>query len=118
MEDLHKLLTAAGIKPQYVMVGNSLGGGNMQVYAYRYPSQVKGLVLVEPQHEDETSRQNNVSKGNLKKIYAMVKEQNSYCLAAAQRGIKPDTQEQRDWSATRRRIMRSEERRVGKECPV
>jgi pimeloyl-ACP methyl ester carboxylesterase len=83
VEDLHKLLAGAGIKPPYVMVGNSLGGANMQVYAYRYPSEVKGLVLVEPQHEDETSRQDKASQGNLKKIYAMVEEQNNYCLAAA-----------------------------------
>jgi pimeloyl-ACP methyl ester carboxylesterase len=93
-EDLHKLLAAAGVKPPYVMVGNSLGGANVQVYAYRYPAEVKGLVLVEPQHEDETSRLDKASQGNLKKVYAMVKEQNSYCLAAAQKGFKPGSEEQ------------------------
>lgn len=93
-EDLHKLLAGARIKPPYVMVGNSLGGANMQVYAYRYPAEVQGLVLIEPQHEDETSRLDKASQGNLKKVYAMVKEQNDYCLAAAQKGFKPGSEEQ------------------------
>jgi pimeloyl-ACP methyl ester carboxylesterase len=94
VEDLHKLLAGAGIKPPYVMVGSSLGGANVQVYAYRYPAEVKGLVLVEPQHEDETRRLDKASQGKLKKVYAMVKQQNNYCLAAAQRGFKPGSEEQ------------------------
>jgi pimeloyl-ACP methyl ester carboxylesterase len=43
------------------MVGNSYGGANVQLYAYRYPGEVKGPVLVEPQHEDETERLNKAS---------------------------------------------------------
>jgi pimeloyl-ACP methyl ester carboxylesterase len=93
-EDLHKLLAGAGVKPPYVMVGNSLGGANVQVYAYRYPVEVKGLVLVEPEHEDETSRLDKASQGNLKKVYAMVKQQNDYCMAAAHNGLKPGSEEQ------------------------
>jgi pimeloyl-ACP methyl ester carboxylesterase len=61
----------------------------VQVFAYRYPAEVKGLVLVEPQHEDETDRLDKASGGNLKKMYAMVPEQNKYCLDAAQKGMKP-----------------------------
>jgi pimeloyl-ACP methyl ester carboxylesterase len=94
VEDLHKLLAGAGIKPPYVMVGNSLGGANVQVYAYRYPAEVKGLVLVEPEHEDETRRLDKASQGNLSKVYAMVAEQNNYCLKAARKGMKPGGQEQ------------------------
>jgi pimeloyl-ACP methyl ester carboxylesterase len=93
-EDLHKLLGSAGIKPPYVMVGNSLGGANVQVYTYRYPKEVKGLVLVEPQHEDETSRLDKASQGNLSKVYAMVREQNKYCTAAAAKGFKAGSEEQ------------------------
>jgi pimeloyl-ACP methyl ester carboxylesterase len=95
-EDLHKLLAGAGVKPPYVMVGNSLGGANVQVYAYRYPAEVKGLVLVEPQHEDETSRMDKASQGNLKKVYAMVTEQNNYCMAAARKGMKAGSEEQKN----------------------
>lgn len=93
-EDLHKLLAGAGVKPPYVLVGNSLGGANVQVYAYRYPAEVKGLVLVEPQHEDETGRLDKASQGNLNKVYAMVAQQNEYCMAAARKGMKPGSEEQ------------------------
>lgn len=93
VEDLHKLLAGAGVRPPYVLVGNSLGGADMQVYAYRYPTEVKGLVLVEPQHEDETSRLDKASQGNLKKVYAMVAQQNDYCLAAANKGFKAGSEE-------------------------
>lgn len=90
--DLHKLLTAAGEKGPYVMVGNSLGGANVQVYTYRYPSEVKGLVLVEAQHEDETARLDKVTEGKVKQIYAMVEGQGQYCLAAAQKGFDTDAE--------------------------
>ena len=92
--DLHKLLAGAGVKPPYILVGNSLGGGNVQVYTYRYPQEVKGLVLVEAEHEDETSRLNKASQGMLGKFYGMVAEQNKYCLAAATKGIKPGSEDQ------------------------
>lgn len=93
-QDLHKLLAGAGVKPPYVLVGNSLGGANVQVYTYRYPQEVKGLVLVEPQHEDETNRLDKASQGMIKKVYAMVAEQTKYCLAAATKGIRPGSEEQ------------------------
>lgn len=85
--DLHKLLAAAGEKGPYIMVGNSLGGANVQVFTYRYPAEVKGLVLVEAQHEDETARLNKVTEGKIKQIYAMVEGQGKYCLDAAKKGF-------------------------------
>jgi pimeloyl-ACP methyl ester carboxylesterase len=94
VEDLHKLLAAAGEKAPYILVGNSLGGANVQVYTYRYPKEVKGLVLVEAQHEDETRRLNKITKGKIKEIYAMVSGQNKYCLAAAEKGFQAGSEEQ------------------------
>lgn len=85
--DLHKLLTAAGEKGPYIMVGNSLGGANVQVFTYRYPQLVQGLVLVEAQHEDETARLDKVSGGKIKQFYAMVADQNKYCQNAAEQGF-------------------------------
>jgi pimeloyl-ACP methyl ester carboxylesterase len=93
VEDLHKLLAAAGEKAPYILVGNSLGGANIQVFTYRYPKEVKGLVLVEAQHEDETSRLNKVTKGKIKEIYAMFSGQSKYCLAAAEKGFKAGSEE-------------------------
>lgn len=94
VEDLHKLLAAAGEKAPYVMVGNSLGGANVQVYAYRYPAEVKGLVLVEAEHEDETERADKASGGKMKAFYKMIAEQNGKCLQAAEKGFKPGSDEQ------------------------
>jgi pimeloyl-ACP methyl ester carboxylesterase len=87
VEDVHKALTAAGIKPPYLLVGNSLGGENVQVFTYRYPAEVKGLVLVEPQTEDQTARMDNITGGKITQFYAMVKQQDAWCLAEAAKGF-------------------------------
>jgi pimeloyl-ACP methyl ester carboxylesterase len=89
VEDLHQGLAAAGVKPPYLLVGNSIGGANAQVFAYRYSGEVKGMVLVEPQTEDETTRSNKASGGMLDKVYAMVAARNAECLRAAGKGFKP-----------------------------
>ncbi|MBW4547721.1 MAG: alpha/beta hydrolase [Symplocastrum torsivum CPER-KK1] len=47
VDELHTLLTQAGIKPPYILVGHSLGGANMRLYASQYPEDVVGLVLVD-----------------------------------------------------------------------
>jgi len=47
--ELHALLGAAHIRPPYVLVGHSAGGALVQVYAHRYPHEVAGLVLVDPE---------------------------------------------------------------------
>jgi pimeloyl-ACP methyl ester carboxylesterase len=60
----------------------------VQVYAYRYPKEVNGLVLVEPQTENETARLDKVTAGKIKQVYAMVKQQDQYCLAEAKKGFK------------------------------
>jgi pimeloyl-ACP methyl ester carboxylesterase len=44
---LHALLTAADIHPPYILVGHSLGGLYMQMFARKYPKEVSGIVLLE-----------------------------------------------------------------------
>lgn len=92
VDDLHQLLKKAGIAPPYLMVGSSFGGANVQLYAYRYPEQVKALVLVEPQHEDELERMNKASQGKLKQMYAMIGENNKACAAQSGQGFVPGTE--------------------------
>jgi pimeloyl-ACP methyl ester carboxylesterase len=58
--DLHQLLLAAGIQPPYLLVGHSLGGFNMKLYAATYRSQVAGMVLVDPSEERGEARVGSV----------------------------------------------------------
>jgi pimeloyl-ACP methyl ester carboxylesterase len=49
--ELHRLLKAARIKGPFVLVGHSIGGMMVRLYAEKYPDDVQGLVLVDPTHE-------------------------------------------------------------------
>jgi len=50
IEELRSTLRARGLEPPYVLVGHSLGGLYMQLYARRHPEEVSGLVLVDSTH--------------------------------------------------------------------
>ena len=52
-EELRRNLREKGIPPPYVLVGHSLGGLYMQLYARRYPQEVAGLVLVDSTHPEQ-----------------------------------------------------------------
>ena len=48
-KELHTLLTNANEPGPYVLVGHSLGGHAVRVYAHDYPAEVSGLVLIDSQ---------------------------------------------------------------------
>lgn len=50
VEELRELLRARGLKPPYVLVGHSLGGLYLQLFARRYPEEVAGLLLIDSSH--------------------------------------------------------------------
>jgi pimeloyl-ACP methyl ester carboxylesterase len=52
VNELHALLTDAGIEPPYLMVGHSFGGLNLRLYASQFPEEVAGMVLVDASHEN------------------------------------------------------------------
>ncbi len=47
VRELHLLLTKTEIKPPYILVGHSLGGLNMRLFASQYPDEVRAIVLVD-----------------------------------------------------------------------
>ena len=47
VKELHLLLDKAGIEGPYVLVGHSLGGLNVRLFASQYPEEVVGMVLVD-----------------------------------------------------------------------
>jgi pimeloyl-ACP methyl ester carboxylesterase len=56
VEGLHTLLARSGVEPPYVLVGHSLGGPLVRLYAHEHPDQVTGMVLVDAAHEEEFLR--------------------------------------------------------------
>lgn len=68
-EELHKLLTTAKIKGPYILVGHSLGGLDVRLFAAKYPKDVAGIILVDASHEDKRDiDQKNMSEEE-KKAY-------------------------------------------------
>jgi pimeloyl-ACP methyl ester carboxylesterase len=56
VDDIHRALRMAGIRPPYIVVGHSAGGMAVRVFADRYRDEVVGMVLVDPSHEDQNRR--------------------------------------------------------------
>lgn len=56
VDDIHKALQVAHIKPPYILVGHSAAGMAVRVFADRYREEVVGMVIVDGSHEDQSSR--------------------------------------------------------------
>jgi pimeloyl-ACP methyl ester carboxylesterase len=55
-KELHTLLHSAGISPPYVLVGHSMGGFDVRLYASLYREEVAGMVLVDASHPEQQRR--------------------------------------------------------------
>ena len=55
-EELHALLRNAGVAPPFVLVGHSMGGLDVLMYASLYRTEVVGMVLVDSSHPDQYRR--------------------------------------------------------------
>lgn len=53
VDELRALLKNRGLNPPYVLVGHSLGGLYVQLFARRYPNEVAALVLVDSTHPEQ-----------------------------------------------------------------
>lgn len=52
VDDLVALLEAAHIEPPYILVGHSIAGYNILLFADQYPDRVQGVVLVDATHPE------------------------------------------------------------------
>ena len=52
VEELRALLASQGYAPPYVVVGHSMGGGDMELFAKAHADEVVGAVLVDPRPGD------------------------------------------------------------------
>ncbi len=50
VNELNTLLNNAGIKPPYILVGDSFGSYNVRLYAHTFPEKVVGMVLTDGLH--------------------------------------------------------------------
>ena len=53
---LRGLLRTSGCEPPYVLVGHSMGGLFIRMFAHLYPDEVAGMVLVDAAHPDQYGR--------------------------------------------------------------
>jgi pimeloyl-ACP methyl ester carboxylesterase len=55
-EELHALLGNSAISPPYILIGHSMGGFDVRLYASLYRSGVTGVVLVDSSHPEQQKR--------------------------------------------------------------
>jgi pimeloyl-ACP methyl ester carboxylesterase len=69
---LHTALNQAKIDPTYILVGHSIGGQLVRVFADMYPDEVVGMILVDSSHPDQTMRSPAIAK-EMKKLFAQLR---------------------------------------------
>jgi pimeloyl-ACP methyl ester carboxylesterase len=65
VDELRALLHDNSMKPPYILVGHSLGGLYMQLYARRYPEEVSALILVDSTHPQQLDGDGALEKQSL-----------------------------------------------------
>jgi len=72
VRELHTLLVRAGIASPYILVGHSIGGLYMQLYASLWPDEVAGVVLVDSSHQHARGPMSaTFTKEQLAKLYEL-----------------------------------------------
>jgi pimeloyl-ACP methyl ester carboxylesterase len=69
VNELDALLVKAGVTGPYVLVGHSVGGLNVRLYASEHPDKVVGMVLIDASDENEYQRLAALKSGAEKEKY-------------------------------------------------
>lgn len=69
VNELDTLLVKAGVAGPYVLVGHSVGGLNVRLYASEHPDKVVGMVLIDASDENEYQRLAALKSGAEKEKY-------------------------------------------------
>jgi pimeloyl-ACP methyl ester carboxylesterase len=85
-DDLYWLLNKAGVQKPVVLVGHSLGGLYATLYTDRFPSQVAGLVLIDPLFAGEDLDETPDEQQRAAAIYAQSQAFIARCAALARDG--------------------------------
>src|SRR5215471_14861042 len=127
--ELHTLLQKAGIHPPFVMVGHSYGGWLVRLYAYTYPSEAVGMILIDAgasnprrlQANGKLVRASDLATGNpipavqianplkesdvpsaaLDQMKAAAQNQGPAANEPPRNKLSPDAQRMRAWSLSR-----------------
>ncbi|MGV3582100.1 MAG: alpha/beta fold hydrolase [Methylophilus sp.] len=62
VDELRSMLLSKGLTPPYILVGHSLGGLYMQLFARRYPDEVSALILVDSTHPKQLDGNGAIEK--------------------------------------------------------
>jgi pimeloyl-ACP methyl ester carboxylesterase len=83
-DDLHRLVSAAALKPPFVLVGWSAGGVFVRRYFHDYPDGIIGMVFVDSSQEQQRQRLND--PGNTAQQQRTAERQLTLCRALAWTG--------------------------------
>ena len=86
VEDLHRLLSKIGVVDPVVLVGQSIGGLYATLYADRFPSEVAGLVLVDPSFAGQEVYPASAELKRDQEEFAGEERETSRCAALARNG--------------------------------
>jgi len=75
VQTLRQVLSGLGEPPPYIMVGHSLGGMIIQLFATTHPAEVVGMVLVDSSHEDMLTRFEAIDPGTARELRSPPKDE-------------------------------------------
>ena len=85
--ELHTLLHNAGVPGPYVLVGHSIGGIYMRLFAHMYPDEVVGMVLLDSSHEAQMTRAPQAFADYMQRSLAKARRQMSFYRPLAAMGL-------------------------------